>query len=344
MGASFFKKLRHDLYYNHKFVQYLWLRYDWHKRRQSGKSVSDRDFAVSKYRSVTGKNLDLDNPTTFDEKLWYLKLNNRDPLLTICSDKYRVREYVEQCGLGGILNELYGVWDDAKKIDFAALPSPCFLKCNHTSGTNIIYDRGKEFDKRDFIRTFHFMLKQNYYFASREWNYKNIETRIIAEKVLRDRNGNLPLDYKFMCFGGVPKIMYLSKNTCKEDGHRSGAAQMLNYYDMDFNLLDISGAGLKNIDEEQEKPSTWEEMKRYAAILSKPFPFCRVDFYSIDGKVYFGEITFYPTGGCQNLQPEKWEILLGEWIDITGVKKTEGEVSNTNDEKGKLWSIISPDQ
>ena len=324
MEAGLYKTIRHNLYYNHKFIQYLWLRREWRKRRKSAKMTSDEDFAVAMYREKTGKFLNLDNPTTFDEKLWYLKLNNRDPLLTICSDKYRVREYVEQCGLKSILNELYGVWDDARKVEFAALPSPCFLKCNHTSGTNIIFDRNKKFDGKDFVRTFNFMLKQNYYYASREWNYKGIETRIIAEKVLRDNEGNLPLDYKFMCFHGVPKIMYLSKNTCKEDGHHSGAGQMLNYYDMEFHLLDISGAGLQNIDEEMEKPSTWDEMKQYAAILSKPFPFCRVDFYSIDGQVYFGEITFYPTGGCQNLQPEKWEIELGEWIDISGVKKNEG--------------------
>lgn len=293
------------------------------KRKQDAEKMSDKEFALSMYKSRTGKELNIENPVTFDEKLWYLKLNNRDPLLTVCSDKYKVREYVTECGLGGILNDLYGVWDDARKIDFSALPSPCFLKCNHTSGANIIYDRNKKFDKRDFIRTFNFMLKQNYYYGSREWNYKNIETKIIAEKVLYDRNGNLPLDYKFMCFSGEPKIMYLSKDTCDVEGHHSGKLQKLNYYDMDFNLLEISGAGMQNISEKIEKPSTWEEMKEYAAILSKPFPFCRVDFYSVDGKVYFGEITFYPTGGCQDLKPEKWEKTLGEWIDISGIEKIQ---------------------
>lgn len=319
----FNKKIRKEIYDRFKMVQYFCLRREWRRRRNNAKVVSDIDFALASYKERTGKELDLNNPTTFDEKLWYLKLNNRDPLLTICSDKYKVRGYVEQCGLGNLLVELYGVWDNARKIDFSTLKSPCFLKCNHTSGTNIIYDRNKEFDKRDFIRTFNFMLKQNYYYGSREWNYKNIETRIIAEKVLRDKEGNLPLDYKFMCFGGIPKIMYLSKNTCKEDGHHSGEGQMLNYYDMDFNLLDISGAGLKNIDEEMKKPSTWEEMKTYASVLSAPFLFCRVDFYNVDGRVFFGEMTFYPTGGCQNLQPEKWEEILGSWINISGVKRIE---------------------
>lgn len=317
------KRIRKIIYNRSKIVQYLCLRRSWRRKRKNAKVISDRDFAVASYKERTGKVLNLDNPITFDEKLWYLKLNNRDPLLTICSDKYKVREYVKQCGLSNLLIELYGVWDDARKIDFETLPSPCFLKCNHTSGTNIIYDKEKNFDKRDFIRTFNFMLKQNYYYGSREWNYKNIDSKIIAEKVIRDKAGKLPLDYKFMCFNGVPKIMYLSKNTCREDGHHAGQEQKLNYYDMDFNLLEISGAGLKNIDEDMKKPSTWEKMKRYASVLSRPFSFCRVDFYSIDGKVYFGEITFYPTGGCQDLHPEKWEMILGNWIDISVVKKTE---------------------
>jgi len=246
-------------------------------------------------------------------------LHNRDPLLPICSDKYRVREYVELCGLGKILNELYGVYDSAKEINFSTLQSPCFLKCNHTSGDNIIFDRKKPFDKKRFIRHFDFMLNQNYFWGGREWCYKNIQPKIIAEKVLRDKEGNLPLDYKFMCFHGEPKIMYLSADTCSEKGTHS-EKQRLNYYDMDFNMLPITGAGMQNIKGEVKKPDTFEKMKEYAAILSKPFPFCRVDFYSVDNQIYFGEITFYPTGGCQNLQPHEWSLRLGSWIDLGKIK------------------------
>ena len=309
------------LYHKSKFLQYLLLRHIWAERKKIVARESDHDFAARCYRERTGQELNQEDPQTFDDKVWYLKLHNRDPLLTICCDKYRAREYVEQCGLGHILNELYGVYENARDIDFSKIPSPCFLKCNHTSGDNIIFDRTKPFDKSDFVRRFNFMLKQNYYFYTREWNYKDVPSRIVAEKVLRDKDGKLPLDYKFMCFHGVPKIMYLSANTCSEQGTHS-KGQRLNYYDMDFNKLPITGAGLKNLEEDVEKPDTFEEMKAYAAILSKPFPFCRVDFYSVDGQVYFGEITFYPTGGCQNLQPPEWSLLLGSWIDLKGWKES----------------------
>ena len=321
--ASVYRSFK-NLLKRSSYVRFWLLRWDWEQKKRAMARLSDEAFAGQYYLAHTGSELHLNPPITFDDKLWYLKLYNRDPLLTVCSDKYRVREYVEQCGLGHILNELYSVYQDAREIDFAALPSPCFLKCNHTSGTNIIFDRTRPFNRRDFIRRFNFMLRQNYYWASREWNYKDIPTRIIAERVLRDKNGQLPLDYKFMCFGGVPKIMYLSANTCNEQGMH-GADQRLNYYDMNFHPLPITGAGLKNIDGEMEKPASFEQMKQYAAILSKPFPFCRVDFYDIDGQVYFGEITFYPTGGCQNLQPPEWSRRLGEWIDVSGIGPSRGE-------------------
>lgn len=320
MCMPLYRRVRSKLFHSSKLLQYLWLRRTWKKQKQLFESTAEETFAKNYYREHVGQELNLNDPRTFDDKLWYLKLHNRDPLLTTCSDKCKVREYVAQCGLEHILNELYGVYDDARKIDFDALPSPCFLKCNHTSGDNLIFDRSKPFDKHDFIRRFNFMLKQNYYWGGLEWNYRDIPPRIIAEKVLRDKDGRLPLDYKFMCFHGVPKIMYLSKDTCGEDGRHTGSRQQLNYYDMDFNLLDISGAGLSHIDGAVERPATFERMREYAAILSKPFPFARVDFYSVDNQIYFGEITFYPTGGCQNLQPREWSLRLGSWIDLGGLK------------------------
>lgn len=315
---SIVHKLARSVFFKTKLTRFFWLQMKWLKRRVVAATEDDVTFAYRRYREVTGQKLNLENPQTFDDKVWYLKLHNRNPLLTICSDKYQVRKYVEQCGLGHILNELYGVYNNAREIDFETLHSPCFLKCNHTSGCNLIFDREKPFNQRDFIRTFNFMLKQNYYYGGREWNYKDIPPKIIAEKVLRDKEGRLPLDYKFMCFHGVPKIMYLSKDTCTEEGLHAGSRQRLNYYDMDFRLLDISGAGLQNIEEEIPCPATFEKMKEYAAILSRPFPFCRVDFYSVDDQIYIGEITFYPTGGCQNLQPREWSLRLGSWIDLSG--------------------------
>lgn len=283
-------------------------------------SISDIEFAKMSYKDKIGGELDLDNPCTFDEKLWYLKLSNRDPLLTKCSDKYLVREYVEECGLGHILNELYGVYDDAKDIDFDRLPPSCFFKCNHTSGYNIIFDRDKPFDKKDFIRKFNFILHQNYYWVSREWNYKNIKPKIVAEKVIRDDKGKLPVDYKFLCFDGIPKLMYLALGTCTESGaHAKVDDRYINTYDMNFSLTEIE-EGFPIYRGYVEKPKTFELMKEYAAILSAPFPHCRVDFYENMGQIIFGEITFYDGGGCNNIQPKEWDIKVGEWINLSGYK------------------------
>ena len=313
------KKMRSKIYRNSDFLRYLWLRHEWKVIRKNAERMNDREFAYISYKQRTGKELNLDDPRTFDEKLWYLKLYNRDPLLTICSDKYRVREYVERCGLGHILNKLYGVYDDARDIDFDSLPSPCFLKCNHTSGYNIIFDRTKPFNRCIFIRTFNFILKQNYYWCSREWNYKNIEPKIIAERLLCDKEGNLPLDYKFLCFSGEPKLMLFDVGVCTNEGFHANDCRR-NVYDENMNLLDLSITRKRHNETLPLTRDQFEEMKKYAAILSKPFAHCRVDFYCINDKVYFGEITFYHMGGTNNIQPPEWEIRMGSWIDVTKIK------------------------
>ena len=294
----------------------------WYKSKLQTLLISDEAYAKSHYKKATGKELHLDNPQTFDEKLWYLKLHNRDPLLTICSDKYRVREYVKQCGYREILNELYGVYDDARDIPFDSFTEPVFLKCNHGSGENIIYYPDKPFDREDFIKRFNFLLKQNSYTKSREWNYKNILPKIVAERVLRDKNGNLPLDYKFLCFHGEPKLMYWSKGGCAENGtHQIVSKRYLNTYDMDFQLTEIDEGFPINY-EDVEKPNGFEMMKEMARVLSKPFIHARVDFMVCDDDIYLSEITFYDGGGCNGIKPAEWDYRIGSWIDLTKVKET----------------------
>ncbi len=317
---SVYRKVRSKLYHSSDYLQYLWERRTFKKIRKEFEQISDRDFAIRHYRQVTGKDLSLGNPQTFDEKLWYLKLNNRDPLLTICSDKYRVREYVERCGLSHILNEQYGVFDDARIINFNTLPSPCFLKCNHTSGTNIIFDRTKPFPKRSFIRKFNFMLKQNYFWVSREWNYKNIEPKIVAERVLKNKDGSPLHDYRFMCFSGVPKFMMMDIDTCTEDGAHSPDARR-NIYDENMKLLEVTFSRARHDIPIPLSHRQFEEMKSYAAILSEPFPLARIDFYCVDAQVWFGEITFYHAGGCNNIQPHEWDLKIASWIDINNIKR-----------------------
>lgn len=283
-------------------------------------NMDDISYAKAYYRDKTGKELNLEDPQTFDEKLWWLKLNYRDPLETICSDKDKVRQYVEKCGLDFILNEQYGVWSDAREIDFEKLPSPCFLKCNHVSGMNIIYDKDKPFSYKKFVKTFNRCLKSNYYVESREWNYKNIVPKIVGERVLKDQSGNFPLDYRLFCFHGDPKIMLHDVGTCDNDGSHKPSPRR-NVYDASLNLLsDVKFTRERHDEQLQINREEFEEMKRYAAILSKPFPHVRVDFYCVDGKIYFGEMTFYHTGGCTNIEPLEFSRLLGSWIDLDKVK------------------------
>ena len=283
--------------------------------------LSDETFAKIKYKENTGKTLDLKNPTTFNEKLWWLKLNNRDPLLTICSDKYKVREYVKQCGLEHILTKLYGVYDNANDIDFDKLPDRAFIKTNHGSGTNIIWDRNKPFNIQKFRRKFNNALKRNYFWQSREWNYKNIEPKIIVEEVLEDKDGNLPIDYKFLCFDGDPRLLLVSENVCTKTGeHNNSDDRYTNVYDMNYKLLPITIKFRNDKKTKVKKPNNFKKMIDCAKILSSPFPHCRIDLYNIDGKIYFGEITFYHGGACHNIEPLTWDKKMGDWIDLNSDK------------------------
>lgn len=278
-------------------------------------SMSDEEYAQWKYKMQMGKELNLKNPQTFDEKVWYLKINVRDPFINKCTDKYRVREYIEQCGLGHILNTLYGVFDSVDEIDFDRLPSPCFFKCNNTSGYNMLYDREKEFDVEKFRKVFTEGLQKDYYWAGREWNYHNIPPKIICEKVLVDKNGELPLNYRFLCFAGEVKMIFLDIGTVGEGGMHAPEFYR-NVYDREFNLLPVTVTRENYTEQEILKPDNLNEMIEYAERLSKPFRHCRVDLYNMDGEIYFGEITFHHAGGCNNIQPEEWAYKMGSWIPI----------------------------
>jgi hypothetical protein len=297
-------------YYHQKLV--------WN-RLYKNMSICDVEFVKKRYKERTGKEYNLDAPQTFDDKLTLLKLSNRDPLLTQCSDKYLVRQYVRDCGLEHILTKVYGIYEDARDINFESIPSPSFFKCNHTSGINAIYDRNKKFNKKQFIRNFNFFLKQNYYVVSREWNYKDISPKIICEEYLQSKNNEPLIDWRFLCFDGKVKYIFADIDTCAIDGTHNPAAKR-NVYDQKMNLLDVKVTREKFDPKLIEKPSKFDDMIAYAEILSKPFPHCRVDFYNIDGHIYFGEMTFYHAGCCSVFEPEHWAKIFGDCIDITGYR------------------------
>ncbi len=280
--------------------------------------IDDKTFVTRQYKRSTGRPLDLENPVGFDEKINWLKLYNRDPLMTVCADKVAVRDYIAHCGLEHILNTVYGVYERVDDIDFDTLPNPCFLKCNHRSGLNRLYDRNVPFDRDEFRYDFKLALKTNYYWSSREWPYKNIKPKIICEKVLRDREGHLPLDYKFFCFGGVPKVLSLDIGVCTADGTHA-EEYYRNFYDMDFKLTDLMETR-ENYPGKIERPENFQKMVEYAGRLSQPFELCRVDLYNIDGQIVFGEITYFHGSGCNEFSPESWDRRLSSWVNLDSDK------------------------
>ena len=284
--------------------------------------IPDRMFAKRMYRRYTGMRLELDQPKLYNEKLWWLKLHYRNPLTTQCTDKYLVRDYVKECGFESILTELIGVYDDARDVPIERFDHEVFIKCNHGSGTNLIYKPNTAFDRKRFDMDFSFDLRQNHFWNSREWNYRNIQPRIMCEQVLRDSAGNLPRDYKFMCFGGVPQLLFLESEVGDEQGRRNtSGTRFVNVYDMDFRLTPITSGCPSRTDMQIQRPSSFETMKKIAAKLSGPFPHCRVDLYDVDGKVYFGELTFFHGGGCVNIRPLEWQEQMGSWIDLESIPR-----------------------
>lgn len=298
---------------------YHWVKYS--TAKFLGAIWTEERYAKWFYHLYTGKQLQLENPQHFDEKVWWLKLNNRDPMLTLCSDKNSVRGYVAKCGLADILIPQHGTLANANELDPTSYDEEVIVKCNHNSGGYLICDPKvplSDKDLRNGRKKLNFILKQNASVLSREWNYKNIPPCLVVEKVIRDKQGNLPLDYKFMCFDGVPKLLFLDLGLINEDKSYNHDYPR-NIYDMDFNLLPVKETR-ENAPYPVEKPRNFERMVQIARKLSQPFPFCRVDLYNVDGDIYFGEITFYHGGGCNNIQPEEWDLKMGSWIDIHNPK------------------------
>lgn len=286
-----------------------------------GLILGEERYAKWFYHLYTKRELDLDEPKRFDDKVWWLKLNNRDPLLTVCSDKNAVRQYVSECGYENILIPQLDVLTSIKELDLGKYNCEVIVKCNHNSGGHLIY-KPNEIGNEKYIKNkkkeLNFILHHNAYVLSREWNYKNVPHRLVVEKVIRDSKGNLPLDYKFMCFDGNPRLLFLDLGLINDDKSYNHQYPR-NIYDMDFNLLPVHETR-PNADYPVEKPQNFDYMVEIAKSLSKPFPFCRVDLYNVDGIVYFGEITFYHGGGCNNIQPEEWDYKIAEWIDLNSPK------------------------
>lgn len=272
--------------------------------------VPDKPMLKLQYRIKTGRRLDLKNPQRYTEKLQWYKLYYKEPLMVPCVDKYDVRKYVEDKGLGDILNECYGVYDTVEEIDFDKLPNQFVLKNTLGSGgTEVILVEDKASADLDKIKAqLQRWVNENHRIRSggREWPYySGKKHRIIAEKFLTQPDGDLP-DYKFFCFGGKVYYSYMMQN------YRANHAEgRLSFLDEQFNLLPACRNDFAPILEQPQKPENYEKMVQMAQILSQDFPHVRVDFYNLNGEITFGELTFTTASGYMQFKPDAFDFEMG---------------------------------
>ena len=273
--------------------------------------LPDKAYIELLYRLKTGKTLNLKNPCTYTEKLQWIKLYDRKQIYTQMVDKYEAKLFVAKLIGDEYVIPTLGVWSNFDDIDFESLPDRFVLKCTHDSGGLVICKDKATFDKAKAREKINRCLKRNYYWHNREWVYKNIKPRIIAEVYLEDRDSDQLRDYKYLTFHGEPKLLYLMQDRYVSP---PGVADT---FDMEGNHL-LFSIERKAAAEIPKLPQNFEKMKELAAKLSKGTYHLRVDFYEVEGKVYFGELTFFHMGGFVAPKPEPWNEVLGSWIRLEG--------------------------
>ncbi|MBQ9019151.1 MAG: glycosyl transferase [Bacilli bacterium] len=279
------------------------------ERRNLLNILSDKLYIKLLYKVKTGHRLDLKNPKSFNEKMQWLKLYDRNPLYIKLVDKYEVKKYVHDLIGKEYIIKTLGVWDNFDEINFDNLPNQFVLKCTHDSGGVIICKDKSKINIIDIKNKITKSLRTNYYHHGREWPYKNVKPRIIAEEYIEDKTNKELNDYKFFCFDGIPKIMYVSKNS-----HTN--KQQIAFFDMNYNQLNIKRNDYLDFEQVPKKPKNFNKMKELAEILSKNMPHVRVDFYNINGKIYFGEMTFFTGGGIIPFLDKKWDYEIGKLLEL----------------------------
>lgn len=261
------------------------------------------------------KRLDLKTPQGFNEKLQWLKLHDRKPVYTTMVDKYAAKKYVADIIGKKYIIPTLGVWEHFDEIDFDALPEQFVLKCTHDSESVIICRDKKSLDKGAARDKLERLLKKNYFWGSREWPYKGVPPRILAERYMEDTGtagakARQMTDYKFYCFHGEPEFLYVS------EGLEDHGTARISFLNMDWSFAPFGRTDYKPFENLPDKPQNFAEMVRLAKKLSDGIPFVRVDFYEVLGQVYFGELTFYPCSGFMPFCPPEWDDRLGERIDL----------------------------
>ena len=277
-------------------------------RSKASHLIPDKTYLKWQYRANLGKKLNLKNPQTFNEKLQWLKLHNKQPLFTQMVDKYAVRDYVAAKIGEERLVPLLGVWDRAEDIDFDALPDKFVLKCNHDSGSVIICKDKSTFDREAAVKKLRKKLKRDMFYWSREWPYKNISKKIICEEFMQDQNFDVLNVFKVMNFSNGNQIIQVIQDDKTEK-------ESIDYFDPKWNRLEMK-QGFPNSEVPLPKPKTLDTMLSLAKELSEGFPFLRTDFYEINGEVYFSEFTFFSDAGMCKFEPKDWDMKLGSWMEL----------------------------
>lgn len=270
-----------------------------------GTHLPDELYLRVLFRLMTGKKLNLQSPETFGEKIQWLKLHDHNPDYKIMVDKYAVKEYVaDKLGSKYIIPTL-GVWDRVEDIDWDSLPNQFVLKCTHDSGGLVICKDKNKLDKREASKKLNSCLKKSFYKLYREWPYKDVPHRIIAEKYIEDESGELN-DYKVFNFGGEPRMIQVDYN--RFNGH------LRNLYSPKWDRINATMGYPSDPSREFPKPEVLDELLELCKKLSVGIPHVRTDFYIVNNKIYFGEMTFYHSSGFQKITPKEFEKALGDWI------------------------------
>ena len=272
--------------------------------------LPERIYLKYKYQRTIGTKLDLNNPQRLTAKIQWLKINYRRKEHIVLADKLKVRDFVSERIGDKYLIDLYGVFDNPNLLDSSNLQNNTIIKCNHDSSGGVIIRNEKpdiKFIKKEFKKR----LKKNHYYQTKEWQYKYIKPVILVEKLLLNKCGKIPNDFKFHCFHGQPYFIYASIDREGENYRK--------IYDLSWNEMDVEwrpGNKKQKIGKNIKKPDCLDEMIEISRKLSSRLPYCRIDLYEVDSKVYFGEITLHPHGGMEQIIPETYDFLWGSKLDL----------------------------
>jgi len=273
---------------------------------------SDKIYLKVLYYLSIGKTIDFNNPKTFTQKIQWLKLYNNSPICTKMVDKYEVREIIKEKIGEEYLIPLYGVWEDFNEINFETLPNEFVLKTTHDSGSIVICKDKSKLDFNAARKILNSSLKKNYFWKTREYPYRDVKPRIIAEKLMSNEDGSDLSDYKFLCFNGKPEVLFFAS---QRFNNRNEPAKF-DFYDMELNHLPFRSKGHKNSEQILKNINSFSKMKYLSEKLSNGFPHLRVDLYLINGRIYFGELTFHHDSGIVPFIPKEWDERLGNMIRL----------------------------